>query len=474
MVTFSTLGFTNRRAALLLALALLAAPPWVDADDGEGLVSYWNFDDTLVDSAWSFRGNASLSQDNFRVVGGTARFAPGRVGRALVLDGEYLVARFSPDVRLPPSYTIEAWIRPRNPKATWQRFVLCWGNEKSYHFALRSGTVSLYHAQSDGQEPHPEGGEVVADRWQHIAAVADANARRLTVYLDGKEVASVEHDGSLRPATKEHLGIGDSAGGPGQSNRYVGAIDELAIWNVALDAKRIARHATRKDRPLDLRPRSYADVVAADAPLRHCSFDQMSDGEPDGFACRGGARHGVEGVYERGCELDGVDDWVDLGGAGDIDGAAALSVEAWIRWTGRPGEMKREREFVRREESFALGSGWRRGSAPAERQRVRFWVHRDGRWVHSGNGTTDIDDGRWHHVVGTFDGKTVRVFVDGVEQSSQRVEGAPLSSRGRNVVVGSMAGRDEFFRGRMDEVAIYSRALTPDEVWEHWVFGSAE
>ena len=71
-------------------------------------------------------------------------------------------------------------------------------------------------------------------------------------------------------------------------------------------------------------------------------------------------------------------------------------------------------------------------------------------------------DGKWHHAAGTFDGPTVRLFIDGV-----RVGTAPPSSTAiaynppdGGGLIGDYGGDcDLFFVGDIDGVQIWSRAL---------------
>ncbi|MDR2862366.1 MAG: hypothetical protein LBV54_00600 [Puniceicoccales bacterium] len=93
----------------------------------------------------------------------------------------------------------------------------------------------------------------------------------------------------------------------------------------------------------------------------------------------------------------------------------------------------------------------------------------------------EITDGNWHFVAGTFDGKTMRVWLDGREIGSQERQ-SPLttvydfvnvespgagrdwapadgSTPGAPLHIGSMDGKQNFFSGKIDDVRFYSKAL---------------
>ena len=84
-----------------------------------------------------------------------------------------------------------------------------------------------------------DGGNVVTERWQHIAGVADGE--NLVSYLNGVEVARTPYDGTINRDSGEALGLGDSATAL-SGIRYNGLVDELAIWNIPLTSEEIRSH----------------------------------------------------------------------------------------------------------------------------------------------------------------------------------------------------------------------------------------
>jgi hypothetical protein len=99
-------------------------------------------------------------------------------------------------------------------------------------------------------------------------------------------------------------------------------------------------------------------------------------------------------------------------------------------------------------------------------------------------GTTELNDGLWHHVVGVRADKTGRLYVDGVEENNAT---NPLvnvvqiicyyahiggSNTGLNNCYEGFAD-EGFFTGQIDEVALFRRALTPTEVQAIYAVGSS-
>lgn len=72
---------------------------------------------------------------------------------------------------------------------------------------------------------------------------------------------------------------------------------------------------------------------------------------------------------------------------------------------------------------------------------------------------------QWHHVVGTFNGTVIKVFINGVEVGSQLYTGTIKPSL-RELRIGRMADASQTreFNGQIDEVRIWGKALTETEI----------
>ena len=86
-----------------------------------------------------------------------------------------------------------------------------------------------------------------------------------------------------------------------------------------------------------------------------------------------------------------------------------------------------------------------------------------------------MGSGNTYHVVGTYDGTNLRIYVNGaLEGTVARPGSVPDSSLG-----GALAGGgwgtlpSPAFAGRLDEVAIYGSALSGARVQAHYTEGSA-
>ena len=68
----------------------------------------------------------------------------------------------------------------------------------------------------------------------------------------------------------------------------------------------------------------------------------------------------------------------------------------------------------------------------------------------------------WSHLAATYDGVTLRLYINGAQVSSEPNTGSIITTTGALRIGGTWAG--EFFRGLIDEIRIYNRALSPSEI----------
>ena len=87
--------------------------------------------------------------------------------------------------------------------------------------------------------------------------------------------------------------------------------------------------------------------------------------------------------------------------------------------------------------------------------------------------TYDLPAREWYHLVGVYDGSNLHLYINGVEnrvapQSGSLVSGTQPFWMGRYC-----GGLDWCYSGKVDEVAVYSQALTPAEIQQHYQNGLA-
>ena len=100
-----------------------------------------------------------------------------------------------------------------------------------------------------------------------------------------------------------------------------------------------------------------------------------------------------------------------------------------------------------------------------------------GTFVYSGFGGTydvnsgvSIDDNSWHQCVASFDGTNLSLYVDGIFAIASPIVANRLNTRGTIGIRADLI--DEYWNGGIDDVRIYNRALSSNEVAELYANGS--
>lgn len=84
--------------------------------------------------------------------------------------------------------------------------------------------------------------------------------------------------------------------------------------------------------------------------------------------------------------------------------------------------------------------------------------------------TTTITDNSWHHVVGTYDGTVLKIYIDGNFENQEETGGKTISISSNPLSIGNSHDNntEQPLAGSIDEAAVYNRALTAEEILEHY------
>jgi uncharacterized repeat protein (TIGR01451 family) len=106
-----------------------------------------------------------------------------------------------------------------------------------------------------------------------------------------------------------------------------------------------------------------------------------------------------------------------------------------------------------------------------------FYLRDTGGTIEGVIGTSDLTDGTWHHIVAVRDASSdvIRIYIDGTEEDSESaIYSAGFGSTTAELNVGWLdLSHGYHFEGTIDEVALYDRALSTDEIRQHYNEGLA-
>jgi hypothetical protein len=168
-----------------------------------------------------------------------------------------------------------------------------------------------------------------------------------------------------------------------------------------------------------------------------------------------GARWTAGGRFGGALLFDGADDWVTVSHAEDLDLPTGMTVMAWVRPTSLQGwttVVLKERPSGL---AYALYASDNSSRPPAAYVNVGADT--------ASAGAASLPLFTWSHLAGTYDGVRLKLYVDGTLVASRPLAG-PIAASGDPLRIGGNAVWGEFFRGRIDEVRIYGRALDQAEI----------
>ena len=97
------------------------------------------------------------------------------------------------------------------------------------------------------------------------------------------------------------------------------------------------------------------------------------------------------------------------------------------------------------------------------------WAKKDGLSVGQNTIVNNfLEPGKWHHVVFTYDGSAVKLFVNGLLVEGVGTTG--YSNTDNIFYLGTWDGSSEMFQGSMDEVVVYKDALSDTEIADLYNF----
>jgi hypothetical protein len=143
--------------------------------------------------------------------------------------------------------------------------------------------------------------------------------------------------------------------------------------------------------------------------------------------------------------------------------STAISAEAWFRIGAHANWI----DFVRHAWGGTGGHGWTLFSDSNGRLSWGLWRSGGAQQLvsHVGLKTNVV-----YQAVGTYDGNTLRLFVDGALVASRAVGALPLNTSNRSVLTGAV---DTSAGVWIDDLALYGRALTAAQVATHYQAGAA-
>jgi hypothetical protein len=469
-------------------------------------VSHWRLGETAGTTAADATSRNSGTYEGGPALGAASLLTSSSTDRAVTFDG------VNDDVRIPTStslgvsgaLSIEAWIRPtRVPAAGAFASVLT--KPESWSIQFNGPRLEFTVMQNSVRRRlQAAAGAVAAGSTYHVVGTYDGSTQRL--YINGSQVASVALTGGAS-VTANDVRI---ASWNGAKEFFAGTVDEAAVYGSALSSARVAAHwtagsgsgpsptpsasaspsgpapststppsaaptppPTPTPTPTPTPPPSaWQTAVTADGPTSWWRLDEL-----DGTTLHDSAGTGNGAIWnspllnqstlvpsdaDPAMRFNGTSQYLAVPNSTALGFTTPFSLEAWIRPTALPAAGAFA-SVIAKVESYAI-----QFNGP----RLEFTVMQSGvrRRLQAPSGA--VVAGGTYHVVGTYDGTTQRLYLNGSLVASVALTG-PATVTSNPVRIASWNGAKEFFAGTIDEVAVYKTALAAARVSAHWTAAGA-
>jgi hypothetical protein len=164
--------------------------------------------------------------------------------------------------------------------------------------------------------------------------------------------------------------------------------------------------------------------------------------------------------------FDGLNDYIDYGYSPAFSPSNAITIAAWIKRNGNIGLSGSQDYIVARLDDYSTRAYY-----------LGFWydclqmeVSEDGGIYNRLLNTAyphPITDQNWHHVAGVFEEGTITLYIDGVAVYGGDIWGHAnsINQNQSSLFIGfDLADGGYYFSGSIDEVRLYSRALSQSEI----------
>ncbi|MBM3779083.1 MAG: HYR domain-containing protein [Acidimicrobiia bacterium] len=505
-------------AAGALAAAFLLLPGW-SAPVGQasvGLLGHWAADGNADDSSGNGHHGTLMHG---------AGFGPGVDGQAFDLDGHNdFVALGSTLGNGAAALTVEAWVKPRafpgpgvvglsdyivsaddagsfadhslfslnlnqHGPVTWLpssmtgvsvSFGVRAVGQTEVHAALGHPDVYYYASYWWGVAIAPNPPEIALNQWAHLVGVYDGSETRL--YINGRLAAtsSSQPDGANRSVSGPLVTtpLPRRIGRPGYDadptyGSFNGLVDGVRIYARALDACEIGDLAGHPCEP----PPEDVCVGVADG-LVSCWAAEGNANDMVGVN-HGTLHNGVgfaPGVSGQAFSFDGVNDFVRVLDSPTLDLTSHITLAAWVKATPDAVNGNTESGGILGK-VVPVAAGW---TAPYQAYNLFYFGTEDAPafYMGYGGGTAytalgtplgSVPPSEWHHVAGTYDGSAMRTYIDGHLVNTKPLTG-PITATNGHLYFGTQREdrliATETFKGLLDELRIYSRALDECEIRE--------
>ena len=164
----------------------------------------------------------------------------------------------------------------------------------------------------------------------------------------------------------------------------------------------------------------------------------------------------VDGKFGKALSFDGVDDYVNIPSSPSLNGLNTITLSVWVNPT-----KTTEGTIISKHDNY-LNREWQIYINP-KTYKYTFQVFDNSTNTFSEVAGIVATAGKWTHIVGVYNNGGLRIYCDGVLISSATTDKI-IRATNIPIRIGSRADNARYYGGIIDEVRIYNRALSEEEI----------
>jgi hypothetical protein len=189
------------------------------------------------------------------------------------------------------------------------------------------------------------------------------------------------------------------------------------------------------------------------------TVDSSGNGNTGTLLPAGSEPQWVNGKFNKGLQFDGVNDYVDVGNGVSLSPSNFITIAGWVYLRSGGGKHFDSSPITKGWTYTSLG--FDNSATPLQLAQLKTSVN--GLLTIHGDTVASLDN--WHYSSLTYDGQTIRIYLDGKQTASQSASGTIVYNTGVDWWIGANNyGGYDF--SAIDEVQIWNRALTQTEITE--------
>ena len=167
-----------------------------------------------------------------------------------------------------------------------------------------------------------------------------------------------------------------------------------------------------------------------------------------------------ENVRKQGAlNLDG-NSWAEVHDNASLDITSAITLEAWVYYDGSNGKGLLGRWSTGSDNNYLLYT--------STSSIGQFYINTTAASVIN---TSTLTTGNWYHLVGTYDGSDMRIYLNGSEETNTSKTGS-ISTSSNDIEIGRYSINSTYaYSDQIAQPRIYNRALTAEEVQRNYNAG---